>query len=44
MVTDRIRDADRARTRVEARQHRLQRERVRASLIVRPEPHSAGRA
>jgi hypothetical protein len=41
MVNDRIREADRRRLRVT--QHRVQRERVRSSLILRPEPRSADR-
>jgi hypothetical protein len=41
--SDRLREADRRRTRAE-RVHRQQRERVRASLLMRPESRSAGQS
>ena len=41
MVNDRLRDAERRRARAGAA-HRQQRDRVRASLLLRPESRTAG--
>jgi hypothetical protein len=43
IVSDRLREAERRRTRTE-RAHRQQRDRVRASLLLRPESGSAGQS
>jgi hypothetical protein len=43
IASDRLREAERRRTHSE-RVHRQQRERVRASLLMRPEARSAGQS
>jgi hypothetical protein len=43
IVNDRIRTAEQRRRFTVAERHERQRERVRASLVLKPEPRSAGR-